>query len=131
LLKPCVSAATGKKLGVTGFLLRGLGATALKEAECLARLRLGLTAIALEQYRTAHEGRYPVTLSEMTPEIMTAPLLDPFDGEPLRYRQKGAGYVLSSIGPDAKDDSGERKDGNAGDIIFAVVVLGKPQADHH
>ena len=49
--------------------------------------------------------------------------VDPFDGQPLRYREKGTGYLLYSIGPDLKDDSGERMNGK--DIVLAVVTRSK------
>ena len=39
--------------------------TAAKEAECLAHFRLGLAAIALEQFRLAHGKSYPATLSDL------------------------------------------------------------------
>ena len=48
--------------------------------------------------------------------------MDPFDGQPLRYRKQGAGYVLYSIGPDRKDNSGERMNGKDGDMAFIVVT---------
>jgi len=41
--------------------------------------------------------------------------VDPFDGQPLRYSAEGAGYVLYSVGPDLKDDAGERTAGQSGD----------------
>jgi hypothetical protein len=57
----------------------------------------------------------------LAPEYFPGPVQDPFDGQPLRYRGNGSGYVLYSIGPDLKDDSGNRMSGNTGDIVFAVV----------
>jgi hypothetical protein len=33
--------------------------------------------------------------------------MDPFDGQPVRYRQRaGGGYVVWSVGVDRKDDAG-------------------------
>jgi hypothetical protein len=97
-------------------------AVTVKEAECLAALRLGLTAVALEQFRADKENRYPATLSALTPQYLPATLTDPFDGQPLRYRTKGAGYLLYSVGPDLKDNSGERVGAKERDITFAVVA---------
>jgi hypothetical protein len=51
--------------------------------------------------------------------------LDPFDGQPLRYEKKAAGYALYSIGPDLRDDSGARMKGKVGDIVFEVVTSSK------
>jgi hypothetical protein len=117
--------ARGKKLAVIEWMLSGLAETPAKEAECLASARLGLTAIALEQFRAAHDNRYPAALSELMPAWLSAVPLDPFDGQPLRYRTKGSGYALYSIGPDLKDDGGERKTAKTGDILFEVVTPGK------
>ena len=120
-----IDEAAGKQLVLAEFLLSGLGTEAAREAESLASLRLGLTAMALEQFRATHDNRYPATLSELTPGLLAAAPADPFDGQPLRYRKKGSGYLLYSIGPDLKDDSGVRMKGKEGDIVFEVVTPGK------
>jgi hypothetical protein len=91
------------------------------EAECLARLRIGSTVLALERYRAAHMNRYPTGLSELVPEYLKTAPTDPFDGESMRYRAKSDSYSLYSIGPDLKDNHGEPKRGRDGDIVFAVV----------
>jgi len=80
-----------------------------------------MTAVALEQFRAAHNNRYPSDLSQLTPEYLVGAVLDPFDGQPLRYKANGSGYVLYSVGPDLRDDSGLRMSGKEGDIVFAVV----------
>ena len=117
-----VTEALDKKLVVLDLVLPSQGRRTAVEAECLARLRLGWTAVALEQFRATHGNRYPASLSELTPDYLGATPADPFDGQPLRYQKKGAGYALYSIGPDLKDDSGERKKGNNGDIVFTVLA---------
>lgn len=117
-----VAEALEKKLFVLDLLLPSLGRRTGVEAECLAQLRLGWTAVALEQFRAAHENRYPAALSELTAEYLSAIPTDPFDGQPLRYQKKGSGYMLYSIGPDLKDNAGERKHGKDGDIVFAVIT---------
>jgi hypothetical protein len=122
-----VAEALNIKLVVLDLLLPSLGRRTAVEAGCLARLRLGWTAVALEQFRAAHESQYPAALSELAPDYLTLPLADPFDGGPLRYQKKDKGYVLYSIGPDLKDDSGARMNGKAGDIVFSVVAHAKPQ----
>jgi hypothetical protein len=97
------------------------------EAKCLAYDRVALTALALEQFRADHKSKYPAQLSELAPNYLEAVPVDPFDGQPLRYRPQGAGYVLYSIGPDLKDDGGTRLKGKMGDLVFAVVT---PQSVH-
>jgi hypothetical protein len=126
LIRRRVTKAADKKLAIIAWLLPGLAGDAAKEAGCLASLRLASTALALEQFRAAHDNRYPDTLRELTPDYLTSTPVDPFDGLPLRYRKKDGGYLLYSIGPDLKDDSGERMNGKEGDIVFAVVTSAKP-----
>jgi hypothetical protein len=57
-----------------------------------------MVAVAVERYRLK-KGKWPVTLSELVP-------LDPFDGKPLRYRLRGDGVTVYSVGVDGKDDGG-------------------------
>jgi len=101
--------AEEKGLVVLELLLPSLGRRTALEGECLARLRLGSVAVALEQFRAGHGRQYPATLSDLVPEYMSATPPDPFDGQPLRYQKEGGGYTLSSTG------------GNGG-IVFAVIT---------
>ena len=117
-----VTEALDKKLVVLDLLLPSQGRRTLVEAECLAQLRLGSSAVALEQFRAAHENRYPATLSELKPDYLSAAPADPFDGQPLRYQKKASGYTLYSIGPDLKDNSGARENGRNGDLVFSVIT---------
>jgi hypothetical protein len=126
LIRQRATEATGQGLLLSGWLLPGLAGGVSREASCLANLHLALTAVALEQFRAAHNNRYPGSLSELTPNYLDATLMDPFDGQPLRYRKQGAGYVLYSIGPDLKDNSGERMTGKGGDMVFIVVTPPTP-----
>jgi hypothetical protein len=115
----CADKAASRGLLLNALFWDGLTGFVNREASGLANLRLALTAVALEQFRAAHPGRYPAALSELTPNYLPAPLLDPFDGKPLRYRQKGAGYVLYSVGPNLKGDGGKRQNGN---LMFTVIT---------
>jgi hypothetical protein len=63
-----------------------------------------LTAIALELFKR-RQGRYPLTLAELTPDLLPAVPLDA-DGRALRYRLVGDRPVLYSIGHDGVDDGG-------------------------
>ena len=47
--------------------------------------------------------------------------MNPFDGQPLRYRKHDSGYLLYSIGPDLKDDGGQRLASGKGDLVFEVI----------
>ena len=122
LIQQRATEATNQGLLFCGWNLPSLAVAVRREAACLANLRLALTAVALEQFRAAHDNRYPTALSELTPSYLDAVLTDPFDGQPLRYRKQGAGYVLYSIGSDLKDDGGKPMNGKNGDIVFTVVT---------
>jgi hypothetical protein len=65
-------------------------------------LQLALHAFQSEQ------GRFPDSLSELTPAYLKKVPPDPFgNGEAVRYRKNGKTYLLYSIGPDGKDDNGK------------------------
>jgi hypothetical protein len=70
-------------------------------------MRLIRTALAIEQFRLKHD-QPPDTLDELTPQYLTNVLLDPFDGQALRYTKSTEGYLLYSIGPDRVDDGGRK-----------------------
>lgn len=64
---------------------------------------------ALELYRL-QQGRYPQSVSDLSPEILKAVPLDPDSGKPPIYRPQGpAGFVLYSVGENQKDDGGKMK----------------------
>jgi hypothetical protein len=48
-------------------------------------------------------GEYPGALDGV--KMLGAPPLDPFSGEPLRYRSSGRGATVYSVGPDGKDET--------------------------
>ena len=126
LIRQRVTEATDRGLLLNVWLSDGLDKHVNREARCLANFRLAMTAVALEQFRAAHNNRYPAGLSELAPSYLNAVLTDPFDGQPLRYRKQDAGYVLYSIGPDLKDDGGKPMNGKGGDIVFTVVTPPAP-----
>ncbi|HTQ09438.1 MAG TPA: hypothetical protein VMI31_05145 [Fimbriimonadaceae bacterium] len=68
-----------------------------------ASRNLAATAIQLIEIRLK-TGSYPASL----PAGPTS--LDPFDGQPLRYRRKGSGFTIYSIDRNLKDDGGGRGD---------------------
>jgi hypothetical protein len=69
-------------------------------------LRCAVAAVAAERYRRAR-GSWPDSPAALVPDYLRAVPLDPFDGQPLRYRKVGDGIVVYSIGPDRKDDGGK------------------------
>lgn len=97
----------------------------LSELKTVAQVRLAVTALAVERWRSAHGGRVPELISEITPNFLSAIPSDPFDGRPLRFKQLEKGYVIYSIGEDLTDDGGKTKTANAADsnhydITFSV-----------
>src|SRR5262249_28120615 len=70
-----------------------------------ALTRCGLILLAAERFRLT-TGSWPETLDALIPNYLPTILLDPFDGEPLRYRRLRDGVVVYSVGPDDIDDGG-------------------------
>lgn len=89
-----------------------------------AHLTLARTALAIERYRLA-TGTPPEQLDELVPTYLTEVPIDPFDGQPIRYRPSASGYLLYSVDADGQDNGGrERKDVNPGepyDLCFIVA----------
>ena len=76
----------------------------------LAATRSGLTAIAVDEYRRAHAGVLPASLSDLVPAHIPAVPTDPFSGQPLLMKALPDGYVVYSVGANRADDGG--KDAN-------------------
>ncbi|MCI0419564.1 MAG: hypothetical protein L0312_10130, partial [Acidobacteria bacterium] len=74
--------------------------------ESRAMLRCAIVGIAVERYRIVH-GRWPDGLAELVPIQLQKLPIDPFDREPLRYRQVEDGVVIYSVGQDKEDDGGK------------------------
>jgi hypothetical protein len=70
-----------------------------------AHVRCLAAALAAERYRRKH-GDWPETLGRLTPDFLAEVPLDPYDGEPLRYRRLADGVVVYSVGRDEVDDGG-------------------------
>jgi len=89
-----------------------------------AHLDLARTALALERYRLA-TTRVPEQLAELVPQYLERVPLDPFDGQPLRYRRTNPGYLLYSIDMDGQDNGGRDRDiakkGESYDLCFIVT----------
>lgn len=69
-----------------------------------------MLTMALRAYKLEH-GAYPETLTQLTPDYLKAVPADPFAlSGPMRYKRRGANYVLYSLGPDGKDDGGRAID---------------------
>lgn len=73
-----------------------------------AHLDLARTALAIERYRLA-AGDVPEELEQLVPDYLDAVPIDPFDGQPVRYRRTEPGYVLYSIMEDGQDNGGRSR----------------------
>jgi len=75
------------------------------DAKHLTRIRILLTALAVEHYRSAN-GRLPDALADLVPGFMPALPQDPFAKGSLHYKRLDKGYAIYSVGPNGKDDGG-------------------------
>jgi hypothetical protein len=117
-----------KYLIISRTLLPPLATATSRSGESFARLQAIQVGLAVERYRLTTQDKSPHQVEELVPTFLKAIPRDPFDGQPLRYRQLAKGFVVYSIGRDGTDDAGaERRFGSAGgnpsdpyDITFKV-----------
>jgi hypothetical protein len=83
-----------------------------------------LAAVAAERHRLK-TGEFPAQLADLVPTQMSSVPLDPFDGQPLRFRRTGDDIVIYSVGVNGKDDSAGNPPGNSGepDIVVRVSAV--------
>lgn len=95
--------------GLTGYLVN------------VARTRTARLALAIERYRLEHGG-LPADLEALVPTYVSEVPLDPFDGDPMRYRRREVGYVVYSVGRGGVDQGGREGDGRPAerDVTFVV-----------
>jgi hypothetical protein len=91
------------------MFLQGPTGLAKKDAEGRANLRTARTGLAIERWRLSHGNELPESLDVLVPQFLAAVPLDPFDGQPLRFKRLDRGYVVYSIGRDGRDDGGKEK----------------------
>jgi hypothetical protein len=85
------------------------------DVETIAKMQVTRTALEIERWRLAHGGRAPDSLADLAPVFAPSIPLDPFDGNPLRYKKLPRGFLIYSIGADFTDDGGKEKP--AGDDV--------------
>ena len=78
------------------------------ELQAVAGSICARAGLAMERHRLA-TGRLPDTLDELVPAYIPSVLLDPFDGQPLRFQHLDKGYVVYSVGQDLTDNQGEER----------------------
>lgn len=91
---------------MTGMLLPAMEKFTARDVNHRAQARTALVALAIERFRLANHGKLPDQLSSLVPAFLDKVPIDPYDGQPLRYKRTDNGYIVYSIGPDATDDGG-------------------------
>ncbi|HEX7448492.1 MAG TPA: hypothetical protein VF306_13150 [Pirellulales bacterium] len=85
-------------------------------------------AVAIERFRLRH-GALPKALDSLAPDLLPEVPLDPFDGQPLRYRVDEAGYRVYSVGLDGIDQGGQTSaelHAPSPDVVFHVRLSNPP-----
>jgi|ERR1043166_631410 hypothetical protein len=118
------AASRKKRRNLSASLFLNYVYAGAREGDILARLRLAITALALENFRTKN-GRLPDKLGDLKPEFLAEIPDDPFAGTELLYRRLPKGYVIYSIGRDLMDDGGKEPPENPRgndrcDVTFTV-----------
>jgi hypothetical protein len=60
-----------------------------------AEVQCAVVGIACERFRLKH-GKWPESLAALCPEFLPEVPVDPFDGDPMRYRKLGDGAIIHS-----------------------------------
>jgi hypothetical protein len=85
-----------------------------------------MVACALRRY-SLERGGLPDSLEKLTPHFLKAVPIDPYDGQPLRFRVRGEQWVLWSIGSDRADNDAESRATDTdprGDIVVDSSQFG-------
>jgi hypothetical protein len=90
---------------VAADLAGGISRIRVLEADSDARIRMVPIVLALALYKAGTRA-YPSSLDPLVPGYLPAIPVDPYDGQPLRYRQSGTAYRLYSVGEDKRDSGG-------------------------
>ena len=101
----------------------GIRFTGLRD-RTVAGSRTAAAALAVKRYQLQNKA-LPDSLGQVVPRYMPAVPLDPYDGQPLRYRKEADKYVVYSISKNGRDDGGiegsdMKQEWESGDITFTV-----------
>jgi hypothetical protein len=100
------SASRKKKRTFSAMIFSPFAHVGVRENESLARLRLAIASLAIEQFRVQN-GQLPDALDILKPGFLAEIPEDPFTGSELVYRRLPQGYVIYSVGRDVVDDGGK------------------------
>jgi len=123
--------AEKRRYFTSSLLLPALAKIGEREVADRARLRIAQTAIAIHRFASDHKTELPADLASLVPRYLESIPIDPFDGKPLRFTKRDRGYVVYSVGRDARDDGGTewqrgRPKGAPEDVTFIVE---RPQSE--
>ncbi|KPK51424.1 MAG: hypothetical protein AMS22_10940 [Thiotrichales bacterium SG8_50] len=100
-------------LGFLHVIVKVLAPAMSRVAELDLRFRADIdmarTAVAIERFRLT-KGDLPRDLASLVPDYLDQVPIDPFDGQPIRYRRSEPGYRLYSVFEDGADHDGKGKD---------------------
>jgi len=99
-----------------------LGVSSLSRTKGIYDVYLNCAKIflALRIYKNKY-GKYPEKLQSLVPIILPSLPLDPFSGKNYIYRKKKNGFIIYSVGPNGKNDKGERNHKSKDDISFKIL----------
>ncbi len=114
-----------------GIILRevmpALGRIVVLDIRAKAKSLTARAMLAVERYWLKY-NKLPESTTELVGDYLEAVPIDPFDGQPLRYKRLEKGYIVYSVGEDQEDNGGVEKleNGNRGwgrdgtDITFRI-----------
>jgi hypothetical protein len=102
-LRNLVSRQVGKALTVS--LMPAVGVACEAETRAHTREALGQLGFALAAYRADHAD-YPESLNVLAPRYIARVPRDLFNEQPLHYKRQADGFLLYSVGANARDDGG-------------------------
>lgn len=88
------------------LMMPAINKVALADIRYQAKCVCTAAGIVCERYRLKH-GKWPAALDDLAEFGIRKGLIDPFDGQPLRYAVKEDGIVIYSVGTDDRDDGGD------------------------
>jgi len=99
---------------------------ALLQAEFFETARAATTgAIAAELHRR-RSGQWPASWSDLVPDLLPAPPIDRFTGEPLRLRVADGSLRIYSVGADMDDDGGASPVDSEGNVMNDAARRWRP-----
>jgi hypothetical protein len=116
-----IRSAREQKYLVSARLLPAFGSAVEKDAENVALSRAVRAALAVERFRVANQN-LPENLDSIAPKFLDVIPTDPFDGKPIRFKKLTKGYMVYSIGKDAKDNGGKEKADSETDYDLTFMV---------